>query len=176
MGYGLDGPGSIPGGARFFFPPQRPDRFWGPPSLLSNGYGELNPRGVKQSSGGVNLTTHLHLVPRPRKMELYLHSPICLHGILLNWLSTGTLLFSYLLHIRLKSDHGKNEHVFLRAAASSYLCCMRPPPPPPVVPNLRSGFVVVCEVCKESSVELEAVSLKHTILSAECSSGLARET
>jgi hypothetical protein len=29
---------SIPGGARFFSFSQRPDRFWGPPSLLFNGY------------------------------------------------------------------------------------------------------------------------------------------
>jgi hypothetical protein len=42
MGYRLDTPGSIPGSARFFFFPQCPDRPWGPPSLLSNGY-----QGVK---------------------------------------------------------------------------------------------------------------------------------
>jgi hypothetical protein len=30
--------GSIPGSARFFSYLQRPDRFWGQPSLLSNGY------------------------------------------------------------------------------------------------------------------------------------------
>ena len=33
--YGLDGPGSNPGGPRFSV---RPDRPWGPPSLLYNGY------------------------------------------------------------------------------------------------------------------------------------------
>jgi hypothetical protein len=26
-------------------------------------------------TGGVKLTTHLHVVPRPRKVELYLHTP-----------------------------------------------------------------------------------------------------
>jgi hypothetical protein len=37
--YELDGHSSIPGrGKRLFSTPQRPDRFWGPPSLLSNGY------------------------------------------------------------------------------------------------------------------------------------------
>jgi hypothetical protein len=71
-GYMLDGPGSIPGSARFLISPQRPDRLCGPLSLLSNGY-----RGVK-------LTTHLHLVPRSRMVELYLHSPICLHSVVLN--------------------------------------------------------------------------------------------
>jgi hypothetical protein len=40
-GYGLEGRGvrfRVPVGARNFSSPRRPDRFWGPPSLLSNGY------------------------------------------------------------------------------------------------------------------------------------------
>jgi hypothetical protein len=48
------------------------------------------------SSSGVKLTTHLHLVPRSRMVELYMHSPIRLHGAVLNQWSTGTTLpFSY---------------------------------------------------------------------------------
>jgi hypothetical protein len=35
-GYGLDGPGSNPGGGEIFR--TRPDRSWGPSSLLYNGY------------------------------------------------------------------------------------------------------------------------------------------
>jgi hypothetical protein len=35
-GYGLDGPGSNPGGGEIFR--TRPDRPWGPPSLLYNAY------------------------------------------------------------------------------------------------------------------------------------------
>jgi hypothetical protein len=52
-GYGLDGrEGSVgvrvPVGSRIFSSSQRPDRFWGPPNLLSNGYrGALSP-GVKR--------------------------------------------------------------------------------------------------------------------------------
>jgi hypothetical protein len=46
MGYGLDGRGSIPGRSkRFFSFPQCPDRLWGQPSLLSNGYWGLFPWG-----------------------------------------------------------------------------------------------------------------------------------
>jgi hypothetical protein len=58
-GYGLGGGGvgvRVPAGTWFLSPPCRPDRFWGVPSLLSNGYRGLSGRSVK-------LTTHL-LVPR----------------------------------------------------------------------------------------------------------------
>jgi hypothetical protein len=54
---------SIPGrGWEFFSSPPCPEQLWGPPSLLSNGYQGFFPLG--QSSQGVKLTTHLHLVPR----------------------------------------------------------------------------------------------------------------
>jgi len=52
-GYGLDGPGSNPGGGEIFC--TSPDRPWGPPSLLYNGYW-VSP-GVK-SGRGVTLTPH----------------------------------------------------------------------------------------------------------------------
>jgi hypothetical protein len=55
-GYGLDGPGSIRGGARFF------------------------PRQIGR---GMKLTTHLHLVQRSVMVELYLYPPR-LHSIVLN--------------------------------------------------------------------------------------------
>jgi hypothetical protein len=49
LGYGLDDRGSrvrFPaGGWEFFFSPPRPERLWGPPSILSNGYQGLFPWG-----------------------------------------------------------------------------------------------------------------------------------
>jgi hypothetical protein len=47
-GYGLDDRVvgvRVPVWARIFSSPRRPDRLWGPPSLLSNGYRVLLPRG-----------------------------------------------------------------------------------------------------------------------------------
>jgi hypothetical protein len=51
-------------GWEFFSSPPRPDRLCGPTSLLFNVYQGLFPWG--QSGRGVELTTHLHLVPRSR--------------------------------------------------------------------------------------------------------------
>jgi hypothetical protein len=68
VGCGLDDRGTkirVPVGSRIFTFPYRPDRLWGPPSLLSNGY----PMDLSQEKRGkgVKLTTHLQLVPRSRK-------------------------------------------------------------------------------------------------------------
>jgi hypothetical protein len=55
--------GSSPGrGCVFFSSLPRPERLWGPPSLLSNGYHRLLPWGKVAGAW----TTHLHPVPRSR--------------------------------------------------------------------------------------------------------------
>jgi hypothetical protein len=69
--YGLDGAGIEYRWGEIFR--TCPDRPWGPPSLLYNGY-RVFP-GV-ESGRGVTLTPHPLLVPRSRKrVELYLYSP-----------------------------------------------------------------------------------------------------
>ena len=61
---------SIPGGSDIFR--TRPDRPWGPPNLLQNGYWVIP--GSKAAGA---LTTHPHLAPRLRKSKTitYLYSP-----------------------------------------------------------------------------------------------------
>jgi hypothetical protein len=83
LGYGLDGPG-----AEFlwrqgmFLSPERPDRLWGPPILLYNGYLGSLPR-VKRPAREVHLPPRLvpmfrisraiHLLPQHRMYLIYLH-------------------------------------------------------------------------------------------------------
>jgi hypothetical protein len=50
---------------------------------VQTGFG-AHPVSGGKAARGLNLTTHLHPVPRSRKVELYLHSPICFHGMALN--------------------------------------------------------------------------------------------
>jgi hypothetical protein len=82
-GYELNGQGSIMRKISFFFTASS----WGPPNLLSNGYWRLIPPG---DSGPGREADHLHLVPSSGIVELYLRSPIRLHGVVFNYLSTGT--------------------------------------------------------------------------------------
>jgi hypothetical protein len=83
--YDLDTRRSIPGrGERLFSMPHHPVRLWGPPSFLSNWYRRFLPREGGESGLGMKLTTHLQLMPRSRIVELYLHSPTRLNGVVLN--------------------------------------------------------------------------------------------
>ena len=69
-GYGLDGPGSNPGEDEISR--NCPDRPWGPPSLLYNGYCVFP--GVK-SSRGVTMTTSLPSSAVVKKEYSYMSNP-----------------------------------------------------------------------------------------------------
>jgi hypothetical protein len=83
-GCGLGVQFSSPARAKNVPPPYHPDRLWGPPGLLFNWY-----RGL--FSWGMKLTIH-HPVRRSRMAEIYLHSPIRLHGTDINQLIRRAIL------------------------------------------------------------------------------------
>jgi hypothetical protein len=78
-GYGLDEREvgvRVPVRSRIVISPYRPDRLWGPPNILSNGYEGLFLRGVKQTALLRPLTS--------RKRGSIHPPPIRLHGVGLN--------------------------------------------------------------------------------------------
>jgi hypothetical protein len=85
LGYRLDDRDSsvrFPAGAGKFLFTTRPERLWGPPSLLSNGYQGGLSLGVKRPGREAH-----HSPPSSAEVkewvEVYLHSPIRLHGVVL---------------------------------------------------------------------------------------------
>jgi hypothetical protein len=78
----------FPARARIFSPPQCPDRVLEPTYPLIQWVSGVASLGVKWPG-----RENDHSPPsRSRMLELYLHSPICLYGGVLNYLSTGTTL------------------------------------------------------------------------------------
>jgi hypothetical protein len=108
----VDGRGWIPGRyQKIFFTLQRPDWLWGPLSLLSNGYRWFFPRG--KSSRGMKLTTHLHLVPRSKMVELYISSPVRVHGMGLEDREGLPLTQGpFTLHLKINSVD-RNSHIII---------------------------------------------------------------
>jgi hypothetical protein len=85
-GYGLDDSEvgvRVPVGPRIITSPCRPDRLWGPPNLLYNGYRELSFPGVKRPGREAD-----HSPPTSaevKKMWIYTSTPLIrLHGFVLN--------------------------------------------------------------------------------------------
>jgi hypothetical protein len=92
-GYGLDVRGvraRVPLGSRILTSPYRPDRSWGPSNLLSNGYRGLYLSIYLSVCLSVCLSVYLSIYLSNRKcrgrenVDLYIHSLIRLHGVVLN--------------------------------------------------------------------------------------------
>jgi hypothetical protein len=82
-GYGLDDGGvgvRFLVGSRIFSSPRCPDV--GPPSFLSNGYLRIFPRSKVAGAWSWPLTSNY--CQGQENVDLYIHSPIWLHGVVLN--------------------------------------------------------------------------------------------
>jgi hypothetical protein len=84
-GCGLDDQGvgvRVPAGSRIFSSPCRPDRLWGPPNSLANGYWGSFPGG----KGAVAWSWPFTSIQcwGQENVDLYIHSPICLRGVMLS--------------------------------------------------------------------------------------------
>jgi hypothetical protein len=81
-----------------------PDRPWGPPSLLYNGY-QVSFQGVKRPGQGVNHPPPSNTEIKER-VELHHYSPLCLRGMVENILHSFLFLqtmstFTFHLHLGL---------------------------------------------------------------------------
>jgi hypothetical protein len=92
-------------GRDFFSLPLCPDQLCCPPSLLSDGYQELFPYGLRGQ--GMKMTTGLHLLPRLRCVVLYLHSP---HVFMAWYKSVVTKLITGFSWLRIGSSGSFCEH------------------------------------------------------------------
>jgi hypothetical protein len=93
--YGLDSPGIE---SRWEIFHTRPERPWGPPNLLYDGYRVSFP-GVKRPGRGVDHPPPSSAEVKER-VELYLYSPLSLHGLL-----QGELYFNFTTLITSLSSH-----------------------------------------------------------------------
>jgi hypothetical protein len=87
MGYGLDGEGLIPGKDEIFLSPTTSRPAMGHTNQTIQWVPGAFSLRAKQLGQEADYSSHLVL--RSRMVELYLHFPTCLHGVVLNYLSTG---------------------------------------------------------------------------------------
>jgi hypothetical protein len=93
----------VPVISRIFSYPRRPDRLWGPPNLLSNGYrgAVLSPRVKRQ---GREADHSPPTSAEVKKMWIYTYTPRWSSAWLLKHRDnfTFTIIVHYILHIRIK--------------------------------------------------------------------------
>jgi hypothetical protein len=78
----LRGQSLSPGSSRIFSSPRRPDRLWGAPSFISNGCRWLFPGGKAAEAWNWPFTSKQ--CRGEENVDLYIHSSIRFHGVVLN--------------------------------------------------------------------------------------------
>jgi hypothetical protein len=132
--------GSFPGRGKIFASPlKRPDRL----SLLFNGHRWFFP--WRQSGRKVNLTTHLHPVPRSRISKLYSTSPYAIMACI------GTLSFA------LKLFHHEIQHVsqLVSTVLHKYSAVDK------LIPVILKGSRKIVQRCHFAGVRGRIASLVH---------------
>jgi hypothetical protein len=118
--YGLEGPGIESRWGEIFR--TYPDRLWGPPSLLYNGY-RVFPGG--KDGRGVMLTTHPLLVPRLRKS--WAIPPFTLRVLLGLLRGSFFLFFQYKYFVRFMKQAGGGGGVMKMLLSVRWLTSCAPP-------------------------------------------------
>jgi hypothetical protein len=112
-----DDRGSIPGrGWEYFSSSLCPDRLWGPPRFLSNGNRGALSVGVKRLGCETDSSPPSSSEVK-ECVEIYLHSPIRLHGVVL---SSAQGLYLYFYHISWRSILIFSSHLRPRLPKKSW--------------------------------------------------------
>jgi hypothetical protein len=152
-GYWLDDRGvgvRVPVGSRIFNSPCRPERLWGPPNLLSKGYGGSFPGGKAAWAWSWPHTSNK--CRGQGNVDLYIHSPIRLHGVVLNLLSTETTL-PFLPFIRSSTINTAWARPYIYWLTSWLYChvlvtlCHYTER---LVCDMRSSCLFICNVCGDT--------------------------
>jgi hypothetical protein len=127
--------------------------------------------GIRGSFPGrsMKLTTHLHLALWSRRVDLYLHSPICIHGIVLNYVINYKDNFTfYLNHKGLKSNKFRLEASCNFSKIELNYLCLKYRQDSTVNSQLIVGVIAVTFPSLKAEMRWGRWKHNHQILGIQC--------